>query len=85
MLGSDEGIKLGSTDGKLFGTILLNVYIITFRIDIGTDLGSLYGSFDGSNYGNLWGVLIEDSLGYIDGKVFGSDEGIKLISTDGNF
>ena len=49
MLGSDEGIKLGYTDGKVFGTILGNVDIITLGIDIGTELGFLDGSFDGSN------------------------------------
>ena len=42
MLGSYEGIKLGLSDGKVFGTILGNVDAITLEIDVGTDLGSLY-------------------------------------------
>ena len=49
VLGSDEGIKLGYTDGKVFGTIHGNVDRITLRFDIGTELGFLDGSFDGSN------------------------------------
>ena len=53
MLGSDEGIKLGSNDGKLFGTILLNIDRITLGVDIGNELGFLDGSFGGSNEGKL--------------------------------
>ena len=49
VLGSDGGIKLRSTDGKVIGTILGNVYRITLGIDIGTELGFLDGSFDGYN------------------------------------
>ena len=48
-LGSDEGIKLGSTDSKLLSTIIGNVDGITLGLDIGTELGFLHGSFDGSN------------------------------------
>ena len=48
-LGSDEGIKLRSTDIKLLSNILGNVDGITLGIDIGTELGFLHGSFDGSN------------------------------------
>ena len=47
MIGSDEGIKLVLSGGKLLGTILGNVDGITLRLDVGTELGSLYGSFDG--------------------------------------
>ena len=36
MLGSDEGIKLESTDGKLLGIILGNVEEITLGIYVGT-------------------------------------------------
>ena len=78
MLGYNEGIKLGSTDGKVIGTILGNVDIITLGIDIGTYMGSLYGSFDGSNDIKLGGLFLGDSPGYTDCKVIGSDEGIKL-------
>ena len=42
MIVSDEGIKLGSTDGKLIGTILGYGYGLTHWIDAGIDLGSLY-------------------------------------------
>ena len=40
MLGSDGGIKMGSTGGKVPGTILINVDGITLGTDVGTDLGS---------------------------------------------
>ena len=77
-LGSNEGIKLGSTDVKFLGTILGilgNVYGITLGIDIRTKLGFLDGSFDVSNDGNLEGLLLGDSLRSTDGKLLGSDEG----------
>ena len=67
MLGYDEGIKLGSNDGKLFSTILGNVGRITLGIDIGTKLGVLDGSFDGSNEGKLEGLFLGDSLVLTDG------------------
>ena len=57
----------------LFGTILGKLDIITLGINIGTELGSLYVSFDGSNDGKLGVFFLGDSLGYIDGKVLGSD------------
>ena len=46
---SDEGIKLGSTDGKVLGTILGDVYVITPGFDVGIEVGYLDGSFDGYN------------------------------------
>ena len=46
-----------------------------------TELGYLYGSFDGSNDGKLVGLLIIRSLVSTYGKVIGSNEGIKLVST----
>ena len=58
VIGSDEGIKLRFTDGKVFGNILGNLDRITLGIDIGTKLGSLDGSFDSSNEGKLEGLLI---------------------------
>ena len=67
------GCLLGYTDGKLFGTILGNVYRITLRLDIGTDLGFLDGSSYGYNEGKLEALLLVDSLGYTDGKVLGSE------------
>ena len=36
VLWSDEGIKLGSTDAKLFNTILGDLCGITLGIDVGT-------------------------------------------------
>ena len=81
-LGSDEVIKLGYNYGKELVTILGNVYRITLGIDIGIELGSLDVSFDGSNGGKFEGLLIEDSLGYTDGKLISSDEGINLEYTD---
>ena len=38
VLGSDEGIKLGSTYGEVLGTILVNLYGITLGIDVVTEL-----------------------------------------------
>ena len=73
VLGSDEGIKLLSTGGKLFVTILVIVDRITLGLGIGSELGFLDGSFDGSNEGKLKGLLIGDSLGYTDGKFLVSD------------
>ena len=35
-LGSDEGIKLVSNDGKVLGTILGNLDGITLGLDVGT-------------------------------------------------
>ena len=40
MLGSDEGIKLGYSGGKVIDTILIHVDGITLGIDIGTDMVS---------------------------------------------
>ena len=51
--GSYEGIKLVCIDGKVLGSILVNVDRITLGLDIGTELGFLYGSFDGFNKGRL--------------------------------
>ena len=54
----DEGIKLGSTDGEVLGTILGDVDVPTLEIDVGTDLVSLDESFDGSNNGQVEGLLL---------------------------
>ena len=83
VIGSDEVVKLVSTDGKVLRTILGNVDRITLDIDVGTELGSLDGSFDSSDGGNLEVFLLVGSLGYTDGKFFGSDEGIKLELSGG--
>ena len=55
MVGFDEGIKLGYTDGKVNGTILRNVYGNILGLDVGTELGSLDVPFDGSNDGKIKG------------------------------
>ena len=54
MIGSDEGIELGSNDGKLIDTILGNLYGITLGLDVGTDLGSLDRSFDNIHWLIWW-------------------------------
>ena len=77
-LSSDEGIKLGLSGGKVLGTILGNVNIITLGVDIVTYMSPLDESFGGSNDGNLEGLFLGESLGYTYGKVLGADEGIKL-------
>ena len=53
VLGSDEGIKLVISDGKVIGTIHGDLYGITLGVEIGTELGYLYGSFHGTNDGKL--------------------------------
>ena len=58
MLGSDEGIKLGSFDGKVLATILENLDEITLEIDVGTEIGSLDEFFDGLNDRKLEGLLL---------------------------
>ena len=83
MLGSEKDIKLVTTYGKVLVTILGKLYEITLGFDVGTDLVSSYGFFDGLDSGNLKALLIGESLEYTDGKVIGSDEGIKLGSKDG--
>ena len=75
MLGSDGGIILVSTDGKVLGTILADIDEITLGIDFGTDLLYLDGSFDGSNDGNFEGLFLAGSLRFTDSKVTGSDKG----------
>ena len=77
-ISSVETIKLEYIIGKVFCTLLENVDGITLELDVGTVLGSLYGSFKGLNHGKLEGVLFKDSLESSDGKMLGSDEGIKL-------
>ena len=85
MIGSDEGIKLGYTNGKVFGTIIGNVYVITLGIDVGTDLGSLYRLFMVLMMESLRGYCLDTRwdllvlyLGSSYVKVIGFDEGIKL-------
>ena len=46
-------------------------------------MGSLDEYFDGSNDFKIEELLHGDSMVYTDGKVHGSDESIKLVSTDG--
>ena len=84
VIDSYEGIKLWLSNGKFIGTILEDINVIKVRIDNGTKLGSLFGSFDGSNDGNLEGIFLGGSLLFYDGKVFGSDDGIKLGLSDIN-
>ena len=74
VLGYDEGIKLGSTYGKVIDTILGDEDGIKIWIDVGTDLVSLDEPFDGSNDGKFEVLLPGDSLVSTDGKVLGSGE-----------
>ena len=78
MLGFDSGIKPGSSDGKIIGTVFLNVDGIILGIDIGTDMGSLDVFFDGFNYVELDNLLLGGSMGYTDIKMIASDVGIRL-------
>ena len=79
LLGSDEGLKLGSTDVKVLCTILGDKNGIMILVDVGTDLGSIEGLYYGSNDVNIEGLLIGGTLRSTHGKVLDSDEGIKLV------
>ena len=83
VLGSNEGIKLVSTDGKVFGNIFGNLDGITIGIDVGTELGSLDGTSDSFNYEKLEILLLGDRKRSTYCKVLVSDDGIKLVSTEG--
>ena len=58
IIGYDEFIKVGFTDGIVLSTILGDVDGITLELDVGTWLGSSDGSFDGYNNGMFEGILI---------------------------
>ena len=47
VIGSDEGIKLVLSGGKVLGTIIVNVDGFIPGIDVEIEIGSLYVSFDG--------------------------------------
>ena len=53
MLGSYEGIKLGSNDGNKLVIILVNEDGITLGVDVGTYLVSLDEYFGYFNYENI--------------------------------
>ena len=74
MPGFNKGIKLGSTYGKVVGNIVGYLYGITLGIDVITYQRSLEGSFDDSNDNKIEGLVLNDSLGYTDGKVLESDK-----------
>ena len=69
VLGSDEVIKLGLSDGKVLSIILVDVDGITFWIDVGTDLVSVDVFFVVSNDGDLEILLFGDILVSTDVKV----------------
>ena len=73
-IGSDEGIKLVSTGGKVFVTILVNVDRITLGIDVEIEMGSLDGYFDGSNDGKFDGSFL--------GELHGSYDVFEVRATD---
>ena len=62
MIGSDEGIKLGLSDGNVHGTIFGNVYGIILGLRVGTELVSLDGSFYGYKDGKIEVLLLVGSL-----------------------
>ena len=62
MIGSDEDINMGSTNGNVLVTILGDVDGIKLEIDDGIQLGFLDGSFDSSNDDKHEGLLIGDSI-----------------------
>ena len=73
VLVSDEGIKMGFTDGKFLGNIIGNVDVIALRADVGIELVSLDASLDVSYDGKIESLFLINSLGSNDGKVPGSD------------
>ena len=82
MLGSYEVIKQVLFVGNVI-VIIGNVYEIILGLDFVTDLGPLYGFFDDYNAVHLEALLLEDSMIYTNGKVFGFDEGNKFVSAIG--
>ena len=60
------------------------VHSIILVIDVRIELDSLDVFFDDINHKNLEVLLLLDTLWYTDGKVIGSDEGIKMGSIGGN-
>ena len=79
MIGTDDGIILGSIDGELCGSTNGAADGITLRIDERTELVSLYGSFDGSNECFPEVLLLGDSIGSDDKTSPGSFD----VSNDG--
>ena len=63
VIGSDEVIKMVLIYGKLLGTVVVNVDVITFGVDVVTELVSLDGYFDDSNDGKLEGLFLSKLLG----------------------
>ena len=82
-MASDEVIKLGLSYGKVIDTILGNLDGVILRIDDETNLVYLDESFDDYNESKVEGLFREGSFLSTDGKVLGSDEGIKLGLFDG--
>ena len=74
VLGSDEGIKPGFSDGEVLVTILVNVDRITLGIDVEIEMGSLDGYFDGSNDGKFDGSFL--------GELHGSYDVFEVRATD---
>ena len=62
VLGSDEVIKLGYTDGKVFGTILGNVDGIPLGFDIGMLMVLMKASFRGYSFEIHWDLLMVKCL-----------------------
>ena len=60
MLGSDEGIKFGSTDDELLGYTLGVVDGYKLEPDEVTEMGTFDGSSDDSNEGISEGSWIDD-------------------------
>ena len=58
-IGSNKGIKLRYSLGKVLGTVFRIVDGITLGIDARTDLGRLYRSFDDSNGDIIEAYLFE--------------------------
>ena len=62
MIGSDEGIRIGSTDVKVIGAIHGNLDGIILGLDVGTEMVTLDGSFDGYNDMKLEGSFLGELL-----------------------
>ena len=62
-------IKLGLSYGKVLGTVIGNVDVITLGINVETELGSLDGSFDDYKDGKFEALFLGGWLRSTDGKV----------------
>ena len=78
-LGNNKGNEPGFWDGKVLGTTLLDIDILSLGTDYCTELGFTVGTSDVK----FEVLLLGDSLGYLDGLEVGCTEGTELWLSGG--